>query len=78
MLYYYSAELLPIGSKGCEEACSGVSHKVLANVLVPVLDEAAEQSLHKEASSAALYEKAAKVCSCFYRVLDTWVIFLSS
>ncbi|XP_016305020.1 transcription factor TFIIIB component B'' homolog [Sinocyclocheilus anshuiensis] len=55
------AGLLPIGSEDCEEACGGVSHMVLSDILVPVLDETAECTLHKEAFSAGLKEDAVHV-----------------
>ncbi|XP_059403153.1 transcription factor TFIIIB component B'' homolog [Carassius carassius] len=55
------AGLLPIGSEDCEEACGGVSHMVLSDILVPVLDETVECSLHKEAFSAGLKEDTVRV-----------------
>ncbi|XP_016332082.1 uncharacterized protein LOC107680617 isoform X2 [Sinocyclocheilus anshuiensis] len=55
------ADLLPTGSEDHEEASGGVSHIVLSDILVPVLDDTAECSLHKEALSAGLQEDAVKV-----------------
>ncbi|XP_052448202.1 transcription factor TFIIIB component B'' homolog isoform X2 [Carassius gibelio] len=55
------AGLLPTDSEDCEEACGGVSHMVLSDILVPVLDETVESSLHKEAFSAGLKKDAVRV-----------------
>ncbi|KAI2664467.1 hypothetical protein H4Q32_002684 [Labeo rohita] len=55
------AVLLSIGSEDREEATGGVSHTVLSDFLVPVLDETSEGSLHEEASSAVLQDNAVKV-----------------
>ncbi len=64
--FCHSADLLPAGSEDHEEASRGVSHIVLPDILVPVLDETAEYSLHKEASSAGLQEDVVKVCFCIF------------
>lgn len=66
MVWYFchSADLLPTGSEDHEEASRGVSHIVLPDILVPVLDETAECSIHKEALSAGLQEDVVKVCFC--------------
>ncbi|XP_073695630.1 uncharacterized protein bdp1 [Garra rufa] len=55
------AVLLPTGSEDPEEAPGHVSHMVLSDILVPILDETAECSLHKEALSAGLQDNAFKV-----------------
>ncbi|KAF4113014.1 transcription factor TFIIIB component B'' homolog isoform X2 [Onychostoma macrolepis] len=55
------ADLVPTGSEDHEEASGGVSHIVLSDILVPVMDETAESGLHKEALSAGLQEDAVKV-----------------
>uniref|UniRef100_A0A9J8B9S8 Myb-like domain-containing protein n=1 Tax=Cyprinus carpio carpio TaxID=630221 RepID=A0A9J8B9S8_CYPCA len=55
------AGLLPIGSEDREEACGSVSHMVLSDILVPVLDETAECSLHKDSFPAGLREDAVSV-----------------
>ncbi|KAL1274816.1 hypothetical protein QQF64_027630 [Cirrhinus molitorella] len=52
------ADLLPIGSENSEEAPGCISHMVLSDILLPVLDETAECSLHKETLSAGLQEDA--------------------
>lgn len=62
--FYHSAVLLSIGSEDREEATGGVSHTVLSDFLVPVLDETSEGSLHEEASSAVLQDNAVKVSFC--------------
>ncbi|XP_043096757.1 transcription factor TFIIIB component B'' homolog isoform X2 [Puntigrus tetrazona] len=53
------ADLLPTEER--EEASEGGSHNVPSDILVPVLDETSECSLHKEALSAGLQEDAIKV-----------------
>ncbi|XP_056314160.1 uncharacterized protein LOC130229400 isoform X2 [Danio aesculapii] len=68
---FTSSGLLPIGSEGCEEACGGVSRMVPADVLETLLNESTEQSLHKEASSAALQENAAKKSTSTERQVHT-------
>uniref|UniRef100_A0A9J7YUG2 Myb-like domain-containing protein n=1 Tax=Cyprinus carpio carpio TaxID=630221 RepID=A0A9J7YUG2_CYPCA len=50
------AHFLPTGSQDHEEASGGVSHIVLSDILVPVLDETAECSHHKDPLSAGLQE----------------------
>lgn len=55
-----SAHFLPTGSEDHEEASGGGSHIVLSDILVPVLDETAECSHHKDPLSAGLQE----VCFC--------------
>lgn len=55
---------MPVGSVDHEAACGGISHMVLSDVLVPVLDETTEHILHKEALTVGLQEDAVKVCSC--------------
>lgn len=59
-----SADLVPTGSEDHEDTSGSVSHIVLSDILVPVMDETAESSLHKEALSAGLQEDAVKVCFC--------------
>ncbi|XP_056126002.1 uncharacterized protein LOC130103727 [Rhinichthys klamathensis goyatoka] len=55
------SDLLPVGSEDHEAACGGVSHMLLSDILVPVLDESAEHNLHKEALSVGLQEDSVKV-----------------
>ncbi|XP_048045001.1 transcription factor TFIIIB component B'' homolog isoform X3 [Megalobrama amblycephala] len=55
------SDLLPVGSEDHEAACGGISHMVLSDVLVPVLDETTEHILHKEALTVGLQEDAVKV-----------------
>jgi len=62
--FCHSSDLLPVGSEDHETACGGFSHMLLSDILVPVLDESAENNLHKEALSVGLQEDSVKVCCC--------------
>lgn len=62
--FCHSSDLVPVGSEDHEATCGGISHMVLSDILVPVLDETTEHILHKEALSVGLQEDAVKVCSC--------------
>lgn len=55
------SDLLPVGSEDHEAVDGGLSHMVLSDILVPVLDESAEHILHKEALSVGLHDSAVKV-----------------
>ncbi|XP_077087626.1 uncharacterized protein bdp1 isoform X3 [Siphateles boraxobius] len=55
------SDLLPVGSEDHEATCGGVSHMLLSDILVPVLDESGEHNLHKEAVSVGLQEDSVKV-----------------
>lgn len=70
--FCHSAGLLPTDSEDCEEACGGVSHMVLSDILVPVLDETVESSLHKEAFSAGLNKDAVRVS--LFILTDHWLL----
>lgn len=75
--FCHSAGLLPIGSEDREEACGSVSHMVLSDILVPVLDETAECSLHKDSFPAGLREDAVSVCFCILTDHRSHEYFLS-
>ncbi|KAG1937241.1 transcription factor TFIIIB component B'' [Pimephales promelas] len=55
------SDLPPVGSEDHETTCRGFSHMLLSDISVPVLDESAEHSLHKEALSVGLQEDSVKV-----------------